>query len=61
MTDNIYLTSFWGAKDLQQLEEFNILHILICAGELEEKYPKKFQYQKLKVQDNPNFQIEINL
>ena len=58
ITKQIYITSFFGAKNKQLLEENKITHILICAGELEEKFPKNFEYKKLKVQDNPNFNIQ---
>jgi hypothetical protein len=40
ITDQIYLTSFWGAKDKNQLKENKITHIVICAKELEIKFPQ---------------------
>lgn len=40
---NLYLTSLWGAKDLEKLRQHKVTHILIAAREQEIKFPKVFQ------------------
>jgi hypothetical protein len=40
ITEQIFLTSFWGAKDKTQMKENKITHVVICAKELEKKFPQ---------------------
>ena len=48
VTPGISITNFFGAKKLQSLIDAAITHIVICAGDLPEAFPSKFQYLSLE-------------
>lgn len=50
ITDQIYQGNYESAKDLQNLKDEGITHIL-TAGRLEAKFPNDFIYKKFEVDD----------
>jgi len=51
ITDNIYLGDQYGAKNLKELKDLNITHVLICGSDLVAHFPNDFIYKKIDVDD----------
>ena len=52
--DNLYLGDFRAGDDLKILKEYNITHIINCAFNLPNKFPKDIVYKRLELRDEPN-------
>ncbi len=48
---NLYIGSIGAAYNRDNLEAWNITHILICARYLDPLYPSVFKYQKVPIMD----------
>jgi dual specificity MAP kinase phosphatase len=57
--DNLYITDFFAALKKKKLNEIKTTHILICANELDIKFPKDFIYKKINIADVPKVKINI--
>lgn len=55
--DWLFLGSYRNASELTDLRKLSITHILNCAVECRNNYPKEFAYSHLKLCDRPNFRI----
>ena len=58
--ENVFITNYFGAKDLKKLEKNNITHILVCANELPKAHERtgKFTYHQLPIADNTHSPIQ---
>lgn len=57
--DWLFLGSYRNASELKDLKNLNMTHILNCAIECRDNYPKNFTYCHLKLCDHPNFRISL--
>ncbi|CAK8686511.1 unnamed protein product [Clavelina lepadiformis] len=51
ISDYLYLGSEWNACNLEELEEFGITHILNVTLEIENFFPRQFDYKSIRLRD----------
>lgn len=55
--DNIFLGDYRAADSLETLAKYNITHIINCAFNLPNKFPKQITYKNLDFVDDPSQEI----
>lgn len=56
----VYITNYFGAKNLTQLKSAGITHVVVCAQELAPTYPEAFAYLHLATfTDNTHTDLQL--
>ena len=55
--DGLYLSDYSGAFNISHLVKYKITHIVVCARELECRFPEDFEYLHLELDDLPKSSI----
>lgn len=54
LPDKLYLGNYEAASNLELLQLRGITHILVCGEFLKVRFPDKFSYKQLPIQDSLN-------
>lgn len=58
----VFVTNYFGSRNLKQLHRDQITHIVVCAGELPMNFPEQFRYLRLEgLADNTHAQLRPHL
>ena len=57
ISKNLFIGDYYASINLKLLVSIGITHILVCGYELVCRYPKRFKYHHLKIDDSPNQHI----
>ena len=57
ISKNLFIGDYFASINLKLLSSLGITHILVCGYELTCRFPARFKYLHLRIDDTPNQQI----